>query len=220
MIRFDKVFLRYDTGISLRELDFSIDKDEFVYLYGPSGSGKTSILKLIYMDLLPNAGEVNVLGQDSSRIKRRGIAAIRQRIGMVFQDFHLLADRDVYANIALPLEIQGMKGRVVQSRVGQKAEELGLRSRLNHYPHELSAGEQQRVALARAMVISPDVLLADEAIAHLDEKTAAEVLAYIWKIHEEGTTVIFATHNEAIIKQDPARTLSLVSGEIVKDGFR
>lgn len=220
MIRFDKVFLRYDTGISLRELEFTIEEDEFVYLYGDSGSGKSSILKLIYMDLFPNSGAVQVFDHDSSHIKRREIAAIRQRIGMVFQEFYLLPDRDIFSNIALPLEIQGMKGQDVARKVTLKADEMGLRSRLSHYPHELSAGEQQRVALARAIVTSPDILLADEAIAHLDEKAAAEVLEHIWQIHEDGTTVIFATHNESLLKQDPARTLSLVSGEIVKDGMR
>ncbi|MBT4035671.1 MAG: ATP-binding cassette domain-containing protein [Candidatus Marinimicrobia bacterium] len=217
MIRFENVFLRYDTGISLRDLDFTIDKDEFVYLYGDSGSGKSSILKMIYMDLFPNTGTVDVLGSDSSNIKRRDIAKIRQRIGMVFQDFYLLSDRDIYSNIALPLELQGIKADVVRSKVTLKADQLGIRSRLSHYPHELSAGEQQRVALARAMVNAPDILLADEPIAHLDEKAAAEVLKYIWEIHEAGTSVIFATHNKSLIKKDPARVMTLVSGEVVKD---
>lgn len=217
MIRFEKVFLRYDTGISLRDLDFSIAKDEFVYLYGDSGSGKSSILKMIYLDIFPNSGSVNVLGSDSSTMKRRDIARIRQKIGMVFQDFYLLSDRDIYSNIALPLELQGLKTAEVRSRVSLTADELGIRSRLSHYPHELSAGEKQKVALARAMVISPDILLVDEPIAHLDERAAAEVLKHIWKIHESGTCVVFATHNDTLLKQDPTRTLSLVSGEIVKD---
>lgn len=217
MIRFEKVFLRYDTGISLRDLDFSIAKDEFVYLYGDSGSGKSSILKMIYLDIFPNSGSVNVLGSDSSTMKRRDIARIRQKIGMVFQDFYLLSDRDIYSNIALPLELQGLKTAEVRSRVSLTADELGIRSRLSHYPHELSAGEKQKVALARAMVISPDILLVDEPIANLDERAAAEVLKHIWKIHESGTCVVFATHNDTLLKQDPTRTLSLVSGEIVKD---
>lgn len=217
MIQFDKVFLRYDTGISLRELSFHIERDEFVYLYGDSGSGKTSILKLIYMDLFPNSGSVSVLNYDATSIKRRDIAHLRQRIGMVFQDFYLLADRDIYANIALPLEIQGTKSDQVQRKVMQKADELGIRSRLSHYPHELSAGEQQRVVLARAMINDPDILLADEPIAHLDEKAASDVIEYLWKINSSGTSVIFSTHNETLLKMNPARTMSLVAGEIVKD---
>lgn len=217
MIRFENVFLRYDTGISLRDLNIKIEKGEFVYLYGDSGCGKSSILKMIYMDLFPNAGTVEVLGFDSSNIKRRDIAKIRQRIGMVFQDFYLLADRDIYSNIALPLEILGLKADEVRRQVTMKADELGIRSRLSHHPHELSAGEQQRVALARAMVSSPEILLADEPIAHLDQKAGAEIVKYLWKIQESGTSVLFATHNEALLKENPARTLTIVSGEVVKD---
>ncbi|MBT3229849.1 MAG: ATP-binding cassette domain-containing protein [Candidatus Marinimicrobia bacterium] len=217
MIRFEKVFLRFDTGISLRELNFTIDQGEFLYLYGDSGSGKSSILKMIYMDLFPNSGTVSVLDFDSSQIKRRDIAIVRQKIGMVFQDFYLLSDRDIYSNIALPLEIQGLKADVVRRTVSLKADELGIRSRLSHYPHELSTGEQQRVALARAIVNSPDVLLVDEPLAHLDSTAAKEVVKHLWKINESGTSVIFATHNEKLLREDPARTMTLVSGEIVKD---
>ena len=217
MIRFEKVFLRFDTGISLRNLNFSIERGEFLYLYGDSGSGKSSILKMIYMDLFPNAGSVNVLDFDSSHIKRGDIAKMRQKIGMVFQNFYLLSDRDIFSNIALPLELQGLKADEVRRRVTLKADELGIRSRLSHFPHELSAGEQQRVTLARSVVDSPDILLADEPIAHLDPTAATEVVKYLWKINESGTTVIFATHNEKLLKNDPARTLSIVSGEVVKD---
>ncbi len=217
MIRFENAFLRFDTGISLRNLHFSIEESEFVYLHGDSGSGKSSILKLIYMDLFPNSGTVNVLNFDSSHINRADIAKVRQKIGMVFQDFYLLADRDIYANIALPLEIQGVKVDEVRHKVSIKADELGLRSRLSHYPHELSAGEQQRVALARAMINEPDIILADEPVAHLDSASAIEVLRYLWKINEAGTCVILATHNENLLKNDPSRTLTIVSGEVVMD---
>lgn len=217
MIRFEKVFLRYDTGISLRELDFTIQQGEFLYLYGDSGCGKSSILKMIYMDLFPNSGTVNVLDYDSNRIKRGDIAKIRQKIGIVFQDFYLLSDRDIYSNIALPLEIQGLKADAVRRKVSLKADELGIRSRLSHYPHELSAGEQQRVALARAIVNSPDVLLVDEPLAHLDSTAATEIVKFLWKINESGTSVIFATHNENLLRDDPARTMTIVSGEVVKD---
>jgi len=129
----------------------------------------------------------------------------------------LLSDRDIFSNIALPLELKGLKADEVRRRVTLKADELGIRSRLSHFPHELSAGEQQRVALARSVVDSPEILLADEPIAHLDPTAAAEVVKYLWKINESGTTVIFATHNEKLLKNDPARTLSIVSGEVVKD---
>jgi len=217
MIHFENVFLRYDTGISLRDINFTVEKNEFLYLYGDSGSGKSSILKMIYMDLFPNSGSVKVLDFDSNHIRRGDIAHIRQQIGMLFQNFYLLSDRDIYSNIALPLEIQGEKADAVRRKVTLKADELGIRSRLSHYPHELSCGEQQRVALARATVDSPAILLADEPIAHLDPTAAAEIVKYLWKINEAGTCVIFATHNDNLLRNDPARTLTIISGEIVED---
>ncbi len=217
MIRFKEAHLRFDTGISLRDLNFQVKKNEFVYLHGSSGCGKSSILKMIYMDLFPNEGEVTVFDYNSNHVKRRDIASVRQRIGMVFQDFKLLMDRDVYSNIALPLELLGLKSGEVRRKVAMTADELGLRSRLNHFPYELSGGEQQRVALARAMVNSPDLILADEPTANLDAKAATEALEWIWKVHNDGTCVIFATHKDQLLKQEPSRTLSLVSGEIIED---
>jgi len=217
MINFKKATLRYDSGISVRNLDFSIEGDEFVYIYGPSGSGKSSILKMIYMDLFPNEGEVLVFDQNSSSAKRREIARVRQQVGMVFEGFKLLADRDNYCNIALPLEIQGMKADDVHSRVVRLADDLGIRSRLHHFPQELSGGEQQRIALARAMITSPKILLADEPTAHLDSKASTDIMEWLWKIHQKGTCVIFATHKEHFLKQEPARTISLIAGEIVAD---
>ena len=217
MISFDSVSLRYDTGISMRDLNFQIKNDEFVYLFGESGSGKSSILKMIYMELFPNAGSVKVFEQESTHIKRGQIAALRQRVSMVFQDFKLLGDRDIYSNISLPLELQGLNPDVIRRKVAGHADDLGIRSRLSHYPHELSAGEQQKVALARALIVDPDILLADEPTAFLDESSAQEVLKCIWRLHTNKTCVLFATHNETLIKQEPARTLSLASGELLQD---
>lgn len=217
MIHFEQVTLRYDTGISLRNLTFSIAEKEFVYLYGPSGSGKSSILKLMYMDLFPNAGTISVLGQDSSTAGRKDVARIRKRIGMVFQDFKLLADRDVFSNIALPLEIMGTSLAQVRQRVSVVADEFGLRSRLGHFPHELSGGEQQRVSLARAVITDPDILIADEPTAHLDDPLSFEIINWFWQQNRRGTTVIFATHKDKFIEREPSRTLTLAAGEIIED---
>ncbi|NQV29556.1 MAG: ATP-binding cassette domain-containing protein [Candidatus Marinimicrobia bacterium] len=217
MIQFEKVHLRFDSGISLRNLNFNIEENEFVYLFGDSGSGKSSILKMIYIDFFPNSGSLRVLGQDSSTINRGAIAKLRQRIGMVFQDFKLLADRDIYSNIALALEIQGLKSHEVRRKVMSTVDDLDLRTKLTHFPHELSGGEQQRVALARALVISPEILLVDEPTAHLDDTARAAVIEWIWKAHNGGTTVVFATHNENLIKRDPARTLTIDAGQVVLD---
>jgi len=218
MIKFENVHLQFDTGISLRDLNISIEKGEFVYLFGDSGSGKSSILKMIYLDLFPNSGIIKILDQNSSTAKRRDIARVRQNIGMVFQDFKLLDDRDIYSNIALPLEILGLKSQLVRQKVISRVDELRLRTKISHYPHELSAGEQQRVTLARAMVTSPDILLADEPTAHLDDRATAEIMEWLWKFNSKGTTIIFATHNKQIIKSEPSRTLTIVAGEVVGDG--
>ncbi len=217
MIQFENVFLRYDTGISLRNLNFEVEQGEFVYLLGDSGSGKSSILKMIYMEMFPNAGSVKVFDFESNHINRGDIARIRQNIGMVFQDFHLLSDRDIYSNLALPLELLGQKNDEVRRQVSLMSDDIGVRSRLSHFPHELSAGEQQRVVMARAMMNTPDILLVDEPVAHLDAAAATDILSYLWKLNTAGTTVVFATHNQQLIKDDPARTLTILSGEIIAD---
>jgi len=217
MIQFDNVYLHYDSGISLRNLNFSIDQSEYVYLYGPSGSGKSSILSLVYMELFPNAGQVKVLGYHSSKIKRREIARLRQQIGMVFQASRLLADRDIFSNIALPLELLGLPTREIHRKVSGISDELGIRARLSHFPHELSAGEQQRVSLARAGINSPAFLLLDEPTAHLDEESTREVMQAIDRMHEKGAGILFATHKSKLLKRDPARTLTIDSGEIIQD---
>jgi cell division transport system ATP-binding protein len=217
MIKFENVHIRYDSGITLRDLNFEINSKEFVYLFGPSGSGKTSVLNMIYMDLFPNEGQVIVLGKESSYVKRRDIAKIRQQIGMMFQEPRLLSDRDIYSNIAIPLELFGYKSNEVRQKVNRTVDELGIRSRLSHFPIELSAGELQKVALARAMVNTPGILLVDEPTAHLDPVASDEVMKALWQIHGKGTTVLIATHEERLIKDEPARTISMHGGEIIQD---
>jgi cell division transport system ATP-binding protein len=220
MIRFDKATVRYDSGMSIRHVSFSIKEGEFVYLYGPSGSGKSSILKMIYMDLFPNSGDVEVFGLNSHGVKRREIARVRQRIGMIFQDPFLLLDRDIYSNIALPLELAGTPVKVIQQKVSRIADEFGLRSRLRDYPYELSGGEQQRVSLARAVINDPELLLADEPTAQLDTELSTEIINWFWKQNQAGKTVIFSTHKDKFIDREPARTLTLASGELVEDFTR
>ena len=217
MIQLEKASLFYDTGISIRNLDLRIDKDEFVYLFGPSGAGKSSILALIYMELIPNSGAVRVFEVETTGLRRKYVAQLRKRIGMMFQEPKLLNDRDIYSNLALPLEIAGHASKAVRQRVFQKADEMDLRSRLNHFPLELSGGERQRVALAQASIHSPELLLVDEPTAHLDDESAKTIVDTLWKLHESGVGVLFATHNETILKKDPARTISLDKGEIIQD---
>lgn len=217
LVQLDKAFLYYDTGISIRNLNLSIDENEFLYLFGPSGSGKTSLLRLMYMELVPNTGSVSILGYNTSLLKRKEVARQRKQIGRMFQEPRLLLDRDIYSNLALPLEISGYSGKDTRHRVLQKADELSLRTRLNHYPHELSGGEKQRVALAMASIISPKLLLVDEPTAQLDEESSRIIIDVLWKIHESGTSVVFATHKDELIQIDPARTITLDKGEIRQD---
>ena len=220
MIHLDKVSLFYDTGISLRNLDLKVEQNEFVYLYGPSGAGKSSLLGLMYMELLPNSGGVHVFDELTTGMRRKIIAKLRKRMGMMFQESKLLQDRDIFANLALPLEIAGCPAKEVKQKVFQKADEMELRSRLNHFPTELSGGERQRVALAQASIHAPELLLVDEPTAHLDEESAKQIIDALWKLHENGVSVIFATHNEAILQKDPARTITLEKGQIIQDRFR
>lgn len=220
LVQLDKAYLYYDTGISLRNLNLSIAKDEFVYLFGPSGSGKTSLLGLMYMELVPNTGTVNVLGYETSRLLRKEVAKQRKRMGRMFQEPRLLDDRDIFHNMAIPLEISGFSGKDTKHRVLQKADELDLRSRLNHFPYELSGGEKQRVALAMASMNSPELLLVDEPTAQLDEESSRIIIDVLWKLHEAGTSVVFATHKDEVIQIDPARTITLEKGEIVQDRAR
>lgn len=217
MIRFDQVSLFYDTGISLRNLDLSVQKDEFIYLFGPSGAGKSSILALMYMEMIPNAGSISVFDLETTRMKRKLVSRLRKRIGKMFQEPKLLPDRDIYANLALPLEISGYASKLTKQKVHQKADEMDLRSRLNHFPHELSGGEKQRVALAQASIHAPELILVDEPTAHLDDESSAKIIDALWKLHESGVSIVFATHNEMILQKDPARTITLEKGEIIDD---
>ncbi len=215
MIDFRNVTVQFESGTAIRDLNFSVEKGEFVYLVGASGSGKSSILKMIYMDLFPNRGEVTVGKYKASEIPRRKIPQLRRRIGMIFQDYRLLKDRDVYSNIALPLQIAGRRQGDIHTRVRKAAQEVGLKDRLNQYPDELSGGEQQRVAIARALIKNPLILLADEPTGNLDADITAEIIKLIWRINEKGTAVLMATHDMDLVKMEPARTLRVDDGRMV-----
>ncbi len=218
IISFNKVGLDFDGPPILRRVSFTIEKGEFVYLVGPSGAGKSSLLKLIFMDLFPTAGEVKVLNYSSNTIKRRQIPKLRRRLGMVFQDYMLLDDRNVFENVALPLEIMGVSHREIERRVNRVLEEVGLTHRRFFSPSELSGGEQQRVSIARAVVKDPMVLLADEPTGNLDMAVSLEILELLWRVQEKGTAVIMASHDMELLKHRRARMLRLVEGEI-KEGW-
>ena len=217
MINFNNVTLQYDSGATIRNVNFSLKRGEFAYLIGPSGSGKSSILRMIYMDLFPNIGEVKVGDFNCNTIKRRHIPKLRRKVGMIFQDYLLLNDRNVYQNVSLALEIQGVKTKEIERRVHRASNEVGLLQKKTQFPYELSGGEQQRVSIARAVVKDPLVLLADEPTGNLDYGVSLEILKLLWRFHEKGTAVIMATHNLELIRDYPARTLRISNGIIKGD---
>jgi cell division transport system ATP-binding protein len=218
MIRFDKVTKTYPrSGTALRELNLKIGKGEFVFLTGPSGSGKSTLLKLIYMDELPTTGEVKVSGYLSKNIRRRDVAKLRRRLGIVFQDFRLLEDRTAEANVAFALLVTGTPKASIPGKVSRALTQVGLAGKMAAFPRELSGGEQQRVAIARALVNDPFVLIADEPTGNLDDRATRGIFQLLREINASGTAVVMATHNLDLIRRSDYRTIELNHGGIVFD---
>lgn len=216
MISFFNVSCTYGREAGVRNLNFSIEEGEFVFITGPSGSGKSTILRLIYMDLLPEKGKVVIRNFDSSRIRESDIPFLRRKVGMIFQDFRLLNDRNVFQNVALSLYVSHYKTKEIKARVLNVLHRLELGHRLYYHPSELSGGEQQRVAIARALVKDPVVLLADEPTGNLDPRVSAELMSVLVNINQQGTAVIMATHNYGLIQRvNRPKIIQLENGEIV-----
>jgi cell division transport system ATP-binding protein len=221
MIELHRVWKIYAVGPvkvpALSDISFRIAKGEFVTLCGPSGSGKTTLLRLLYREDVPSEGEVEVLGEELTLLSRRQVAALRRSIGIVFQDAKLLPGRTVYENVAFVLRVLGTPRREITGRVFDALRAVGLSSRAQAYPAQLSQGEAQRAALARAIARKPLLLITDEPTGSLDDGMAAEVLDIVKDIWAGGTTVLFATHQIALAATLQRRTLSLQGGRLVKD---
>jgi cell division transport system ATP-binding protein len=202
---------------SLTDVSFRVEAGEFVVLHGPSGAGKTTLLRLLYRATTPTEGDVEVLGESLHDLRRGEIAALRQSIGIVFQDAKLLQARTVFENIAFVLRVLGTPRREVRAGVIEALRTVGLGARAQSYPSQLSQGEAQRAALARAIVRKPILLLADEPTGNLDDDMAEEVLGVIRDIWACGTTVLLATHQARLVAQLRRRTLRLQGGRLVKD---
>ncbi len=216
MISFINANCTFRKNAGVKNLNFTIDDGEFVFLTGPSGAGKSTILRLIYMDLFPEKGKVLIRDFDSTRIRDREIPFLRRKVGMIFQDYQLLKDRNVYQNVALALYASHYKTREIKSRVYNILNQVGLGHRVHHRPTELSGGEQQRVTIARALVKEPIVLLADEPTGNLDPRVSIELINLLNKINKKGTAVIVATHNYSLIQRVPgARLIQINEGEII-----
>lgn len=201
IITLNNINFSYSSKEIFHSASLNISRGEFVFLVGESGIGKTTLLKLIYFDEKPKSGEVNFDDYSSVNIDRSEIPFLRRKIGIVFQDFKLLNDRNIFENIAIPLYISGVKKDLIKKNVFDIASKLGLIEYINEMPYDLSGGEQQRVAIARAMVTEPLLLLADEPTGNLDPFVALDIVKLLNEINKTGTTVLMATHNFDIVKK-------------------
>ncbi|MCK5033926.1 MAG: cell division ATP-binding protein FtsE [Calditrichia bacterium] len=214
MIEFFNVTLSYKNEFLLKDITFKINKGDFVYLTGRSGVGKSSILKLIYFDEFPDSGNVTVNNFSSSQIMINEIPVLRRTIGVIFQDYKLLPDRNVFENVAFALRVTGAKSKEIRKKTVRVLTEVGMGHKRNQYPPQLSGGEQQLTAIARALINNPFVLLADEPTGNLDSRASNQIMNILEKINHRGTAVLMASHNLNIIKQYPHRRLNLENGAI------
>jgi cell division transport system ATP-binding protein len=221
MIKTDHVTKTYkDTVVALDDVSVQISKGEFVFLVGPTGSGKSTLLRLLLKEEEPTRGTIYVAGKNINQLSPWKVPYLRRNIGTVFQDFKLLPDKTVFENVAFALEVIGKQKHVVDQRVPEIVELIGLGSKLNNYPDELSGGEQQRVSIARAFVNRPLILLADEPTGNLDPATSVDIMKLLDRINRIGTTVIMATHDNAIVDAMRRRVVELENGKVVRDQAR
>ncbi|WP_445757811.1 cell division ATP-binding protein FtsE [Polaribacter sp.] len=199
----------------LSSLNLSINKGDFYYIIGKTGSGKSSLMKTLYGDLTLQKGTGSVVGFDLVNLKEREIPFLRRKIGIVFQDFKLLTDRTVFANLEFVLKATGWKNKEeINQKIEEVLEKVGMKSLITKKAHELSGGEQQRVAIARALLNDPELILADEPTGNLDPKTSLEVMELLNKIHQSGKTILMATHDYQLIVKFKHRTLKVEAGEV------
>lgn len=218
MISLEHVSKSYAAGIpALNDVNVTIDDGEFVFVVGDSGSGKSTLIKLLLKELEPSAGTISVNGHKLNKIRRRHIPKFRRNIGVVFQDFRLLEDRNVYENVAFAQRVIGESNRNIKKNVPAMLSMVGLAAKYRSFPRQLSGGEQQRVAIARALINEPNILLADEPTGNLDNNNAWETMKLLEEINEKGTTVIVVTHNLEIVKAMNKRVITINKGVVVSD---
>ncbi|GAF65660.1 putatice ATPase [Bacillus sp. TS-2] len=221
MIEMKDVWKAYPNNVkAINGINFQVDKGEFVYIVGPSGAGKSTFIKLIYREEKPSKGEIFVDNTNIAKIKERHVPFLRRRIGVVFQDFRLLQQLNVYENIAYALEVIEEERDVIKRKVMDVLDIVQLKNKARAFPSELSGGEQQRVAIARAIVNQPEVLIADEPTGNLDPETAWEIMDVLDEINHRGTTILMATHNKDIVNTIKKRVIAIESGRIVRDEVR
>ena len=218
IINLTNVCKSYSTGApALKDVNLHINRGEFVFIVGDSGSGKSTLIKLLLRELTITSGYINVMGYDLSKIRHRKIPKFRRNLGVVFQDFRLLKDRNVYENVAFAQRIVQKSNKEIKRNVPSILSVVGLAGKYKAKPRQLSGGEQQRVALARALVNKPTVLLADEPTGNLDPKNSWEIMKLLEQINENGTTVIVVTHNREIVNAMQKRVVTLKKGVVISD---
>ena len=216
MIEFKDVTKEYSKGIAaLNGVNLKIEKGEFAFIVGDSGSGKSTLIRLKELD--PTSGSIIVNGQNLNRLKHRKIPQYRRHLGVVFQDFRLLKDRNIYENIAFALRVTETSPRIIKQKVPAALSLVGLAQKYKAFPKELSGGEQQRVAIARAIVNEPAILLADEPTGNLDPTNSWEIMKLLEEANERGTTVLVVTHNQEIVNEMKKRVITMKKGVIVSD---
>jgi cell division transport system ATP-binding protein len=218
MIRFSNVTKVYGTDtVALERLNLEIDPGEFVFLVGPSGSGKSTMVRLMLKAMEPSAGAIFINGTRLSSVPRRRIPRLRRDIGCVFQDFKLLPNKTAAENVAYAMEVTGQRRRVIQTKVPQILDLVGLSGKMDKFPEMLSGGEQQRVSIARAFVSQPPILVADEPTGNLDPNTSVGIMQLLHRINRTGTTVVVATHDREMVDVMRKRVVALEGGRIVRD---
>ena len=201
---------------TLRDVNLTVGRGEFVFVTGASGAGKSTLLQLIYRKHTVDSGRILFLGRDVARLTEASIPFLRRNLGIVFQDFKVIANWTVFANVAAPLEIIGTSPRLIRSRVSDTLERVGLAGRGDERAGQLSGGEQQRVSIARAIIHEPALLLADEPTGNLDPALAIDILTLFEEVHEAGTTVLFATHDHALLQTSPHRLVVIDDGRLIE----
>ena len=218
MIKLEHVSKSYSAGIpALNDVSLNIEEGEFVFVVGDSGSGKSTLIKLLLKELEPTEGTITINGRKLNKIRRRQIPKFRRNIGVVFQDFRLLKDRNIYDNVAFAQKVIGESNRSIKKNVPKLLSMVGLAAKYRSYPRQLSGGEQQRVAIARALINKPKILLADEPTGNLDPKTSREIMKLLEEINARGTTVLVVTHDQAIVNTMKKRVIRMQKGIITED---